>query len=248
MAVDAPRTAEWRYREVIEDTHKQGSMFIATAGWMVMVKAVDDARNNYVYVEKRWKAAITGMGLTDKVCVNSKKDLLLAISLAANKSRVVREKFIKTFITLESDRGLPTDPVRMALIAQVKMVWEYYGMCSYRFMDQVIFTDSPVLGIDAIAREAVTFKTHYTSLKDKMGVHFPYTGVLGMVPPEMNISKYPNLYLVAISHAKATGSLANFQQSTNVHASVPVKILAKAVKGMTDTTVVSEGALETYTN
>lgn len=76
-----------------------------------------------------------------------------------------------------------------------------------------------------------------------MGVHFPYTGVLGMVPAEINISKYPNLYVVAISHARSTGSLTNFQQSANVKASVPVKVLAKAVKGMTDTTVVSDSAL-----
>lgn len=218
-------------------------MFIAMAGWMAIVKMVDDSKNNYVYIEKRWKAAVTGLGLTDKICNTSKKDLLLAISDAVNKSREVKRKFIRTFISLESNGDLQLDPVRAAILGQVKMVWEYHGMCSYRLMDQIIFPDSPVLGIEAIAREACSFRKHYSSLQNKMGIHFPYTGVLGLVPADLNISKYPNLYLVSISHAKSTGSLANFQQSTNLKASVPVKVLAKAVKGMTDTTIVSEGAL-----
>lgn len=110
-------------------------------------------------------------------------------------------------------------------------------------MDQMIFVDSPILGIETIAREACTFKKHYSALQAKMGVHFPYAGVLGLVPADISISKYPNLYLVAISHAKSTGSLANFQLSTNVKASVPVKVLSKAVKGMSNTTVVSDSAL-----
>lgn len=206
-------------------------------------KLVDDTKNNYVYVEKRWKAAVTGLGLTDKICTVSKKDLLLSISDAVNKSRDVKSKFVRMFIALESNGDLPIDPIRAAVLSQVKMVWEYHGMCSYRLMDQMIFTDSPVLGIEAIAREACSFRRHYAGLKDKMGIDFPYTGVLGLVPADINISKYPNLYLVSISHAKSTGSLANFQLSTNVKASVPVKVLAKAVKGMTDTTVVSEGAI-----
>lgn len=176
------------------------------------------------------------------MCTSSKKDLLLAISDAVNRSREVKSKFIRTFISLESNGGLPVDPERAAVLGQVKMVWEYHGMCSYRLMDQIIFMDSPALGIEAIAREACIFKKHYASLQEKMGVHFPYTGVLGLVPADLTISRYPNLYLVSISHAKSTGSLANFQQYTNVKASVPVKVLAKAVKGMTDTTVVSEGA------
>lgn len=163
VPLEAPRDEAWRYKEIVVEEHKQGSMFIAMAGWMSMIKMVDESRNNHVYVEKRWKAALTGLGLTDKVCTLSKKDLLLGISGAVNQSRVVREKFIKTFLTLEIDGSLPTDPVRGALIVQIKMVWEYYGMCSYRFMEQVIFADSPILGIEAIAREAVKFKTHYNA-------------------------------------------------------------------------------------
>lgn len=181
--------------------------------------------------------------MNDKVCNVSKKDLLSSVSEAMNKSREVKSKFIKMFISLESNGDLPIDPVRAAVIAQIKMVWEFHGMCSYRLMDQMIFTDSPVLGIETIAREACTFRKHYSALQAKMGVHFPYAGVLGLVPADISISKFPNLYLVAISHAKSTGSLANFQLSTNVKASVPVKILSKAVKGMTNTTVVSDGAI-----
>lgn len=243
IPAEGPRGEDWGYRETIEEAHKQGAMLMAMAGWMAMVKMVEDAKNNYVYIEKRWKAAVTSLGLTDKVCTSSKKDLVLAISDAVNRNREVKSKFIRTFISLESNGGLPVDPVRAAVLGQVKMVWEYHGMCLYRLMDQNIFTDSPVLGIEAIAREACAFRKHYSSLQEKMGVHFPYTGVLGLVPADLTISKYPNLYLVSISHAKSRGSLANFQQSTNVKASVPVKVLAKAVKGMTDSTVVSEGAL-----
>lgn len=110
-------------------------------------------------------------------------------------------------------------------------------------MDQMLFTDSPVLGIETIAREACAFRKHYAALQHRMGIHFPYAGVLGLVPADMSISKFPNLYLVAISHAKSTGSLANFQLSTNVKASVPVKILSRAVKGMTNTTVVSDSSV-----
>lgn len=94
VAVDGPREEDWVYREAIDETQKQSAMFIAMAGWMSMVNMVDDTKNNYVYVEKRWKAAVTGLGLTDKICNTSKKDLLLAISDAVNKSRKVKSKFI----------------------------------------------------------------------------------------------------------------------------------------------------------
>lgn len=98
---------------------------------------------------------MTGLGLTDKVCTGSKKDILLAVSESMNKSRDVKSKFIKMFISLDSRGDLPVDSVRAAVISQIKMVWEYHGMCSYRLMDEMIFTDSPVLGIETIAREAL---------------------------------------------------------------------------------------------
>lgn len=155
----------------------------------------------------------------------------------------MKEKFIRMFISLETSGELPVEAVNAAMISQIKMVWEYHGMCSYRLMADMIFIDSPILGIEAVAREACAFKRHYDALQTKMGIHFPYSSVLGMIPSDINIGKYPNLYLVAISHAKSTGNLTNFQLSTNVKASVPVKILSRAVKGMSNTTVVSDGAM-----
>lgn len=242
-APDGERDVDWIYREDLTDQHEQGAFFIAMTGWMTMVKAVDELKNNYVYIEKRWKAALTGLGINDRVCVTSKKELITSVSEEMNRSREVKNRFIRMFIALESSGDLPIDAIRAAVIAQIKMVWEFHGLCSYRLMDQMIFVDSPILGIETIAREACNFKKHYTALQTKMGVHFPYAGVLGLVPADINISKYPNLYLVAISHAMSTGSLANFQLSTNVKASVPVKVLSKVVKGMSNTTVVSDGAL-----
>lgn len=240
---DRDRDEDWYFREELNDQHIQGVFFLAMAGWMVMVKPIDDLKGNYVYIEKRWKAAVTGLGLTDRVCTENKKEVLNSVSEAMNRSRTVKEKFIRMFISLENSGELPVEAVRAAVISQIKMVWEYHGMCSYRLMDDMIFIDSPILGIETIAREACAFKRHYDALKTKMGVHFPYSSVLGMIPADINIGKYPNLYLVAISHAKSTGSLSNFQLSTNVKASVPVKILSRAVKGMSNTTVVSEGAM-----
>lgn len=239
---DRERDEEWYYQEEIDDSHRQGAFFLAVAGWMTMVKPIDELKGNYIYVEKRWKAAITGLGLTDRACHESKRELLTSVSEVMNRSRSVKETFIRMFISLESAGSLPTDVARAAVISQIKMVWEYHGMCSYRLMDDMVFIDSPVLGIETVAGEACAFKRHYTALQTKMGVHFPYAGVLGMVPADISIGRYPNLYLVAIGHAKSTGNLANFQLSTNVKASVPVKILSRAVKGMTNTTVVSEGS------
>lgn len=43
---EAPRGEDWRYKETIEETHKQGAMFMAMAGWMSMVIIVEDAKNN----------------------------------------------------------------------------------------------------------------------------------------------------------------------------------------------------------
>lgn len=242
-SADVQRKDDWIYKETITEEHKQSAIFLAMAGWMVLVKVVDELKGNYVYIEKRWKAAITGLSLTDKVCNVSKKEVIAAVSESMNKSREVNSKFIRMFIATDIAGELPIDPVRAAMITQVKMVWEFHGMCSYRLMDQMIFIDSPVLGIETVAREACAFKRQYSALKERMGDQFPYAGVLGMVPIEMSISRYPNLYLVAISHAKATGGMANFQLSTNVKASVPVKILSRAVKGMSDTTVVSNNSV-----
>lgn len=99
---DGPRDVNWYYKEELTDRHTQGVFFLAMAGWMVMVKPIDDLKGNYVYIEKRWKAAMTGLGLTDRVCDENKKDILNAVSEAMNRSRVVKEKFIRMFIRLET--------------------------------------------------------------------------------------------------------------------------------------------------
>lgn len=98
LSRDAPRDQGWVYKEDTTDEHRQAAMFLAMSGWMCLVKPVEDTKNNYVYVEKRWKAAMTGRGITDKVCHVSKREILLAISESVSKSRVVRNRFIRTFI------------------------------------------------------------------------------------------------------------------------------------------------------
>lgn len=237
------REPSWTFREEITDEHKQSALFLALVGWMSIVKVVDDTKGNYLYVEKRWKAAITGLGLTDRVCNTNKKAVIECASNAMNKSRDIKNKFIKMFLTMNIEGSLPTDSARAAMISQIKMVWEFSGMCSYRLMDAIIFIDSPVLGIETVAKEACAFRKVYSKLQDQMGTQFPYAGVLGLIPPDMSISHFPNLYLVAISHAKSTGGMTNFQVSTNVKASVPIKVLSKAVKGMTNTTIVSDASV-----
>lgn len=239
-AHELERKEDWIFKEVITEEHKQSAIFLALAGWMSIVKVVDELKGNYVYVEKRWKAAVTGLGLTDRVCNTNKKDIIVGVSGVMNRSREVKSRFIKMFISMNIEGSLPTDTVRAAMISQIKMVWEFSGMCSYRLMDDIIFIDSPILGIETVAKEACAFRRIYRQLQERMGTQFPYSGVLGLVPADMSISHFPNLYLVAISHAKGTGGMANFQISTNVKASVPIKVLSKAVKGMTDTTIVSD--------
>lgn len=174
---DRDRDADWYFKEELDDSHLQGVFFLAMAGWMVIVKPVDDLKGNYIYIEKRWRAALTGLDLTDRVCTEIKKILLNSISEAMNRSRAVKEKFIRMFISLDTAGELPVEAVKAAVISQIKMVWEYHGMCSYRLMDELIFIDSPILGIETIAREACAFKVHYDALKTKMGVHFPYSSV-----------------------------------------------------------------------
>lgn len=210
---------------------------------MSIVKVVDDTKGNYIYVEKRWKAAITGLGLTDRVCNTNKKGIIEGVSNAMNKSRDIKTRFIKMFLSMNIEGSLPTDPARAAMISQIKMVWEYSGMCSYRLMDAIIFVDSPVLGIETVAKEACAFRKIYSQLQEQTGTQFPYAGVLGLIPADMSISHFPNLYLVAVSHAKSTGGMTNLQISTNVQASVPIKVLSKAVKGMTNTTIVSDASV-----
>lgn len=111
--------------------------------------------------ERRWTAALTGLGLTDLVYTTSKKDLLLYISETMNRSRGIRDIFMRTFILAEARQQLAMKTIISGLIAQIKLVWEFYEMCSYQFMSGIIFKDYPVLGIEVIAREAAQFKIHY---------------------------------------------------------------------------------------
>lgn len=120
---DGTRDSDWYYREDLTDRHTQGIFFLAMAGWMVMVKPIDDLKGNYVYIEKRWKAAITGLGLTDRVCDENKKEILNSVSEAMNRSRTVKKKFIRMFISLETLGELPVEAVNAAVISQIKMVF-----------------------------------------------------------------------------------------------------------------------------
>lgn len=72
-SADVERKDDWIYKETITEEHKQSAIFLAMAGWMVLVNVVDELKGNYVYIEKRWKAAITGLSLTDKVCNVSRR-------------------------------------------------------------------------------------------------------------------------------------------------------------------------------
>lgn len=93
-SAEAGRIEAWVFKEDITDEHKQKALFIAMTGWMVIVKPVEDLKNDYVYREKRWKAALTGLGLTDLSCTTNKKDLLLCISETMNTyPRHLHEEF-----------------------------------------------------------------------------------------------------------------------------------------------------------
>lgn len=121
-SAEAGRIEAWVFKEDITNEHKQGALFIAVTGWMVIVKPVEYLKNNYVYIEKRWKAALTGLGLTDLVCTTSKKDLLLYISETMKRSRGIRDTFMRIFILAEARQQLPTVTIISGLIAQIKLV------------------------------------------------------------------------------------------------------------------------------
>lgn len=121
-SAEAGRIEAWVFKKDITNEHKQGALFIAITGWMVIVKPVEDLKNNYVYIEKRWKAALTGLGLTDLVCTTSKKDLLLYISETMKRSKGIRDIFMGTFILAEARQQLPTETIISGLIARIKLV------------------------------------------------------------------------------------------------------------------------------
>lgn len=115
-SAEAGRIEAWVFKEDITDEHKQGALFIAMTGWMVIVKPVEDLKNNYVYIEKRWKAALIGLGLTDLICTTSKKDLLLYISETMNRSRGIRDISMRTFILARQDSNCPWKPLYQDLL------------------------------------------------------------------------------------------------------------------------------------
>lgn len=46
--LDVERKKDWIYKEAVTEEHKQSAIFLAMAGWMVLVKVVDELKGNYV--------------------------------------------------------------------------------------------------------------------------------------------------------------------------------------------------------
>lgn len=136
--------------------------FVGMSAVLILVKPLMAKGENYEYLTKRWKALLAGLnmnngletGLAGKTC----QDILMKFSeeVAANKR--LRDIYVRFILRLLIEEKYPTDTTTRAVIDQIKMVWDLYGMYTITSMERIVNENVMPLGCATIAEEAIHLK------------------------------------------------------------------------------------------
>lgn len=97
-----------------------------------------------------------------------------------------------------------------------------------------------ILSLVPVATEAVRLLRLTTTAEARYQNLYKYLGVLGMVPPDLANTNFPNLYNLLKFHCEGMKTMENFVYSSNITPTVPLPILKKAMKGTGSASLVSE--------
>ncbi|UZH25295.1 nucleocapsid [Nyavirus gerbillisci] len=199
---------------------------MATLCYMVKPKTAD----NTEYMRSRWNTLLSTMGIINLLEQQDGLELkCMAIAeidakrLAASCLRPVIVRAIRDY----EKEALP--PIIKALLAQVQMVYEGYGMAMVQEMYQLakgkpmrkVLLQSPV------ANEAAQFVAAYEALRDRYDEDFLYLGALGIQEESLHHKKYPNLYYAASALAQGENRLNAGMQYSTRPTSIDKEVLKK---------------------
>lgn len=112
----------------------------------------------------------------------------------------------------------------MAIMEQVRMVYQYYGMKSVMLMDAFPNTNNKAILLAAVASQAVALRKALAKYKTRYGDYFPYMRVYPLDgTEEIHHRLYPDLYYATISnaiHHRELGGEGRYQM-TEVSTTIP---------------------------
>lgn len=173
--------------------------YLAMGSLMIMVKPLNEKEANYEYLRKRWSAALASLGISDQT--NEKgagpvcKEILKEFNEYIHAHPTIKNAYVKLTLMKMLKGTLPPDSVTRALVTQIKLIWEEYGMCTTKLMEGIVDQNTPLLSCAIVAEEAIALKKAIRRLKESMKELYPFTGVLGLMPESLYNSKFPNLLI-----------------------------------------------------
>lgn len=240
------------YKEPSIDKAGQMCRYLAMSALMLMVKPLNENEANYEYLRKRWTAALAGVGISDQT--NEKgagpdcREILVEYNNYIQSHTTIKRAYIKLALMKILKGTTPNDDVTKALITQVKLVWEDYGLCTTKMMESIIDQNAPLLSCANVAEEAIALKKAIRNVKRNLGDLYPYAGVLGLIPDSLHNSKYPNLYNIVKVQARSVKSMSNFRWSDNITPTLSLVQMKKLLKTSQKPPLITEAQLAELQN
>ena len=214
-------------REKAEEQLNQEILAITLSSFMTLAKPV--TQQNVPAFTKRWKAALASQNITNLIPATSWKPLTSMASMfhtAATGKPELRAEIVNRVLEIKKVGA------EGAVLAQIKLVWEYSSLKSVQYMDLFIKSHCRALEIPAVLDQALNLHEKWESAKEE-DQQLAYSRVRDPNShPSLNQAHYPDLYYAAISYAKMNKLIGeNFQVSSS-HQSSHTALIDKYVKKM----------------
>lgn len=199
------RTATTGKDAAVTQTSRQATAYIALCVMMGYVK--DITKDNQEAAIKRWKAGLASQNLTDMVDDSIKSEIwahLLATKVRIYSRSDKRERLLKRFLeTSGAQEKYP--PTMRAVYGQLLLVYDMAYLKSVVCMQDFINSGNPALILLHVRKEAMEFQGVIKRVQAQEGQHFNLCRLLDNTKyPELNHSRYPDLYAVTLQWARKT--------------------------------------------
>lgn len=184
---------------------RQTTAYIALCVMMGYVK--DLTKDNQEAAIKRWKAGVASQNLTDMIDDSVKTTIwnhLLTTKIKIYSRSDKREKLLKRFLeTAGAQDQYP--PTMRAVYGQLLLVFDMAYLKSVVCMQDFINSGNPALILLHVRKEAIEFQGVIKRIQAQEGQNFNLCRLLDNTKyPELNHSKYPDLYAVTLQWARKT--------------------------------------------
>ncbi|ANQ45643.1 nucleoprotein [Orinoco virus] len=184
---------------------RQTTAYVALCIMMGYVKEL--TKDNYEAASKRWKAGLASQNLTDMVEEPVKTSLwthILTLKIKVYSRSDKREALLRRFLAVGKNlEGFP--PTMRAVHGQLQLIYDMAYLKSVVCMQDFIHSGNPALLLLHVRKEAREFQEVIGRVQAAEGQNFHLCRLLDNTKyPELNHSKYPDLYAVTLQWARKT--------------------------------------------